>query len=192
MIILSLVISISTALIGLIFQGVGIVFISYGFVIPLMLFLPRLFYLDKQVKQVVKFKWVKKIEYYSFFLVLFNAFGSLILHDLGFQYDRFLHFIAGFLGSIIFLFIWLPVSTKLNFNRFLIFVFFLSIFGIFLWEGLQYSVDQLFGTKLFFDANQNIKVDFLEDVFFGSCGLILALFYAKRFSKNILFVLSDY
>jgi len=182
MIIASLVISIGTALTGFFIKNKAVVFISYGFIIPLALLLPRFFYyFDSKVKKTVNFNWVRKLDFFAFFIVALNAPGSLILHDLNFQYDRFLHFSVGFLSLIIFFFLWLPV-TKIKGGcipkkQFLIFIFFVLFIGLFFWETLQYITDYLFGTKLFFDLGQNISIDSSEDIFFGFLGLVAAVLY---------------
>lgn len=190
MVIASLSISVITALIGFFVKSKGIIAISYGFVIPLTLLLPRFFYyFDSKVKKVVKIEWVKKLDFFAFFLIIVNAPGSLILHNLDFQYDRFLHFVAAFFALIILFLLWLPAmkvkGKEVQKKHFLIFVFVILFIALFFWEGLQYSIDYKFGTKLFFDKNQDIKTDFIEDIFFGLSGLIVSLFYLNRYFDRI-------
>ena len=191
MIIVSLIVSIATALTAFFIGGKAIVVISYGFVIPLVLLSPRFFYyFDSQVKKAVNFQWVRKIDFFAFFILFFNAPASLILHDLNFQYDRFLHFSAAFFGLIVFLLLWLPVvrvkGKEIKKTSFLLFVLIVSFFGLFLWEGIQYSIDQVAGTDLFFDPNQIIFRDVSEDIIFGLAGLILALAYVNHSFKEFL------
>jgi len=193
MIIFSLLISFTAVLIELFTRSRGVILISYGLINPLFIFLPRIIYFfDSKVRKVVKIEWVKKIEFFTFFVLLFNAPASLILHDMGFQYDRFLHFSLAFLSFIIVLLFWLPVmrvrNKEIN-KRLLILFFLILIIGFFLWEGIQYSTDQIFGTKLFFDEVQEIRIDFWEDIFFGTCGLILSVIYIKSSFKKFLSVL---
>lgn len=194
MIIASLFVSVATVLIELFTRGRSVVLVSYGFIVLLLIFLPRFFYyFDVNIKKTVKNEWVKKIEYFSFFIIILNAPASLILHDLGFQYDRFLHFAVPFFALIIFLLLWLPVmkinGEEIKKRKLLICLFLILFASLFLWETLQYSIDQIFGTKLFFDAEQKIEVDFLEDILFGTCGLIAALFYINYSFKKFLLVL---
>lgn len=194
MIIASLFASVATVLIELFTRSRGIVLVSYGFIILLLIFLPRFFYyFDAKIKEVVKKEWVKKIEYFGFFIVISNAPASLILHDLGFEYDRFLHFAVAFFSLIIFLLLWLPVmkinGEEIKKRKLLICLFLILFTSLFLWEILQYSIDQIFGTKLFFDSEQKIEVDFLEDILFGTCGLLAAVFYINYSFKKFLFVL---
>lgn len=194
MIIASLAASIITVLIELFTRGEGIVLVSYGFVVLLLILLPRFFYyFDANIKKTVKIEWVKKIERFGFFIVILNAPASLILHKLGFQYDRFLHFSVAFFAFMIFLLLWLPVmkinGEEIKKRSLLLYLFAFLFIGLFLWEILQYNIDQLFGTKLFFDAKQEIKIDFLEDILFGTFGLFAALFYVNYFFKKFLLVL---
>ena len=194
MIIASLAVSIATALIEFFSRNRGVIIVSYGFVIPLLILLPRFFYnFDAKIRKIVKAEWMKKIEYFGFFIVVSNAPGSLILHELGFQYDRFLHFAAAFFSLIIFLLLWLPVmkisGEKVKKRNLLLYLFAILFVCLFLWEILQYNIDQLFGTKLFFDAKQEIKIDFLEDIFFGTCGLLAAVIYVNFSLKKFLLML---
>ena len=194
MIIASLVVSIATFLIELFTRSRNIVLVSYGIIAPLLIFLPRFFYyFDAKIKEVVKYEWVEKIEYLSFFIIILNAPASLILHNLGFQYDRFLHFVVPPFSLIIFLLLWLPVmkinGEEIKKRKVLICLFMILFASLFLWETLQYSIDQIFGTKLFFDAKQRIEVDFLEDILFGTCGLIAAVIYINYSFKKFLLVL---
>ena len=194
MIIASLFASVATVLIELFTKDRGIVLVSYGFVILLLILLPRFFYyFDANIKKTVKKEWVKKLEYFGFFIVILNAPASLILHKLGFQYDRFLHFSAAFFAFIVFLLLWLPVmkinGEEIEKRKLLFYLFAILFVSLFLWEILQYNIDQIFGTKLFFDTEQEIKVDFLEDILFGTCGLLAAVIYVNYFFKRFLLVL---
>lgn len=191
MIIASIAVSIITSLIEFFTKGRRIVLVSYGFIIPLLILLPRIFYrFDSKIRKVVKFEWVKKIEYFSFFIIVLNAPASLVLHELGIEYDRFLHFSVAFFAFIIFLLLWLPVikirRKEIKKKSFLPYIFILLLIGLFLWEALQYDIDQFFGTKLFFDLEQEIKIDFLEDILFGILGLFVALFYINLSFKKFL------
>jgi len=194
MIIASLFTSVTTVLIEFFTRGRGIILVSYGLIVILLILLPRFFYyFDENIKKTVRTEWVKKIEYFSFFIVISNAPASLILHDLGFEYDRFLHFAVAFFSLIIFLLLWLPVmkinGEEIKKRKLLICLFVTLFSSLFLWEILQYSIDQIFGTKLFFDAEQKIEVDVFEDILFGTCGLIAAIIYVNYSFKKFLLVL---
>jgi hypothetical protein len=190
MIIFSLSISLVTALTGLLLEKRAIIAVSYGIIIPLAIFLPRFVYkFDPKVRNVVNWKWVKKLEFFAFFIIILNAPGSLILHDLDFQYDRFLHLFSAFFAFIIFFLLWLPVlkikGKKIEKRSFLLFVLITLFIALFFWEALQSSIDMVFGTKLFFDKSQTIEVDFSEDICFGLLGLAAALIYSDRYFEKI-------
>ena len=55
-------------------------------------------------------------------------------------------------------------TITINHKRILKIAFLIVFAGLFLWEGFQYIIDRLFGTTLFFDVAQDIKIDFLEDI----------------------------
>lgn len=194
MIIASLAASVATTLVEIFTRDRGIVLVSYIFVIPLVILLPRFFYsFDSKIKRTVKVEWIKKLEFFGFFIVILNAPASLILHDLTLGYDRFLHFAAAFFSLIIFLLLWLPVmkinGEEVSKRKLLLCLFLILFFSLFLWEALQYNIDQAFGTALFFDPEQEIMVDFWEDIFFGTCGLLAAVFYLNFSLKKFLVVL---
>lgn len=132
---------------------------------------------------MVKIYWPFK--FYSAFL---NALSSLILHEMGFQYDRFLHFSDGFLAFIIavliFILFWaLKKEQEINKNK--IILSFIAIFtGIFFYELLQYSIDRLFGTQLFFDIKQSIEIDVREDIILSFLGLIFSAIYVNYFFEK--------
>jgi len=44
-------------------------------------------------------------------------------------------------------------------------------------------------STLFFDTKQEIKIDFLEDILFGTCGLLAAVIYINFSFKKFLLVL---
>ena len=193
MIIASLAVSIGTGLAGFIIDK-RIVLISYCFIIPLALLLPRFFYhFDSKIKKTVNLKWIRKVDFFAFFIVLFNSPASLFLHDLNFQYDRFLHFAAALFSLIIFFLLWVPVvrirCKKIKKRDFLLFIFVVLFIALFFWETIQYGIDQTFGTKLFFDKSQDIRIDVLEDIIFGLLGLIAGMLYlVHNFDKITLSV----
>ncbi|SRR4030042_5329868 len=194
MIIFSLSISLITALIGLLLEKRAIIAVSYGIIVPLVVFLPRFIYkFDSKVRNIVNWKWVKKLELFAFFIIILNAPGSLILHDLNFQYDRFLHLFGAFFAFIIFFLLWFPVlkikGKKIEKRNFLLFVLITLFIALFFWEALQITIDTVFGTKLFFDQSQTIEVDFSEDISFGLLGLIAALIYLNYSFNKFLSVL---
>ena len=186
MIIISIALSFITALIEFIERGKMIIIIPYGLVVPFFLLLPRLIYTTSVTfKKLVNVQWLNRIEQISFVILLLNAPASLILHDLGFQYDRFLHFAGGALVFAIAVLIYLPIDKKIfrgqtRKMRVLVVSFGVILVGVFIWEGYQYVADALFGTNLFSDAVQEINVDFWEDIIFGELGIITAFVYFKH------------
>lgn len=170
------------ALIELFFRGLTIVSVGYGVVVPTLISIPLILFFVNLNLQKTGSKTIKKIYYYCLLLILINAPGSLILHKMGIQYDRFLHFGVAFLVVPLTMLLYSLLmqalgSGAINFKRVLKGTFFVVLAGLFLWEGYQYIIDQFFGTTLFFDVVQNIEVDFWEDIFFGFLGLITGYLY---------------
>jgi len=190
MVIASLILSFITAFTGFLLNGELVFIISYGIIIPLLILLPRIITkFDKKLSAVIiKKKWLKKVDFYVFFIILFNAPGSLVFHELGFQYDRFLHLGTAFFAALILLLILLPSAEvrkkKIKKSSLLLILFTILFFSLFLWEAFQYTSDQIFGTKLFFDVKQPIELDFGEDIFFGFLGLMIAIFYISHSFKQ--------
>lgn len=186
MIVVSIALSFITALIEFIGRGETIIIVSYGLVVPFFLLLPRIVYTaSAALRELANNQWLRRIEQISFVILLLNVPASLILHDLGFQYDRFLHFASGALVFALAVLIYLPIDKKIFHGRIsktrVLTVALVVIFvGIFLWEGYQYAADMLFGTNLFSDAVQEINVDFWEDIVFGAIGILIAFIYFMR------------
>ena len=184
---LSILISIFTSFVESLTNQRWDIIIPYGIIVPILLFLPRL-YLYQKLKNVVRKKWIPRIERINFLMLVANAPASLILHELGFQYDRLLHFIVAFLSFQALILLFLPIYNiikKKQATKFkaLVFAFTVSFIGIFLWEAYQYVFDIGFGTHLFSDAVQDIVVDFWEDITFGFLGILTALWHVnKRFN----------
>jgi len=98
-----------------------------------------------------------------------------------------LHFTAAILGFFVALLFLSPVFTKLpdkkDKSRALTISGLVTFVGLFVWEGVQFSSDKLFGTRLFFDVAQPIQIDFTEDILFGFAGLLVALLLSKHSRK---------
>lgn len=186
MVFIGITISLLTAVYELLTQQRGIVWVSYGIVNPILLLLPRIiYYRGQNIKERVAGNWVKRIELFGALIILLNAPGSLFLHDMGIQYDRFLHFMMGMFGifityMIIYTFYKKPEANK---KQILIWSGVSILLGLFLFEWWQFTADRLFGSQLFFDTEQNIKTDFWEDIVFGMAGLISGLFLVKNFPR---------
>lgn len=97
-----------------------IVMIPYGIIIPISIFIPRIaFWLNKKSLDNVTPEWIGFIDFSIFLVVAFNAPLSLFFQQSGYQYDRFLHFIAPFLFVIMGVLILMP--SKIFDNNNLIF-----------------------------------------------------------------------
>jgi hypothetical protein len=165
------------------------VWVAYGFINPLIFSAPRIgFFGSEVIRKRVTSEWLKNIERLGAVLLLINAPGSVYLHGLGIQYDRFLHFAAAALIYFIVLLLLSPffrqVSSSDEKVKLLGFVFAVAFFGLFVWEGIQWSSDRLFGTQLFHDVVQPIVQDATEDILFGAAGLLLAMLALKH-SKRL-------
>jgi hypothetical protein len=189
-VILTFILTIAVALIEFFGRGIDDVYIAHGIITPIFLFIPLiLFFLQKQLQET-GVKTIKKLYGYFFVIILINAPGNLILHEINIQYDRFLHLAMGFLILSPLMLFCVLISKMLhieitNHKLFLKTAFLVAFIGLFLFEGLQYTTDQIFGTKFFFDATQNIKVDFFEDIVLGFVGLFLTFLYYLKLPKKL-------
>ncbi len=163
----------------------AVIWIPYGIVNPLLFSMPRILRATiPAVRARVGEEWLRTVEILAALIILVNAPGSLILHDLGIQYDRFLHFICG----VLILLIVVPlVSAIRGFGASVSVTLWISVtlvfVGLFGFEAFQYSSDRVFGTLLFHDQVQSIERDVMEDIIFGTLGLALtvaALARSKR------------
>ncbi len=148
-------------------------FISYMFVIPLLVSLPVLF--EHFSHRPSHYR--THIDRLVFAIVALNIPGSLFLHEQfsQFQYDRFLHFSVGILLMPLAYYLLLFLCPSLTFSRSsLLGIFFILFIGLFLWEGNQFLRDKFFHSKTFYDYSQGIVQDFWEDIMFGSVGLVIS------------------
>lgn len=158
--------------------------VPYAFVIPVFVILPRaLYYTYARARNRASAEWLAKMERALFIIVGLNAPASLYLHNLGFQYDRFLHFAMGavyFYAFVLLIAIFFEHPDILMRGTPFVALIVGGIAMAFLWEGSQYTLDQLFGIHLFSDRVQDIKRDFWEDIIFGILGGIITLTYLKH------------
>jgi hypothetical protein len=153
---------------------------TYGLINPIFVALPRVFfYVHPYLRLRVNRQWCFMLEFFSFWAILFNAPGTLWLHQAGIQYDRLLHLSAGVITTATIAVLLVPFFARLPASKMkkivLSATFTFACFGIFLWEGIQYTSDRLLGSRLFYDVTQNIRQDFLEDIFFGFLGILVGV-----------------
>lgn len=183
---IGLLVSWSTALLALWINPKPVVWIAYGFVNPLLFALPRIAAaVSPAVRARLAPSWFRTVETVAILVILVNAPGSLVLHDLGVQYDRFLHFTVGALVP----FLAVPVVAAIRGRgatrpgTFWIAAA-LTLIGLFGFELFQFTTDRVFGTLLFHDEVQAIQRDVTEDIMFGTLGLLLSAIVLRR-SKRV-------
>lgn len=168
-----------------------VVVIPYALVVPLVLLVPRAAY--RYLRSAVTPLWLASIERLQLYIFALNAPASLWFHHMGFQYDRYLHFMVGAL-LVPYFFLWYVairrrIAPRYMFRiaSFILMTAYIGIVSVFAWELYQHTVDTLFGTQLFFDSRQPITVDFWEDIFFGLLGMCVGFIYLRaaydRFSR---------
>lgn len=196
MIIIIILVSVSTAVVEFFVKGTPtVVFYSYAFIVPLIVLVPHVLYAtSRRFSERISDGWLLWIDRLVFGVIIINIPGSIYFHEAGIQYDRFIHFGGAFGVFLISIFLFIAfrhsfANKSINIGRILGILFFVLFIGLFLWEGFQFKLDQLLGTRLFFDTAQSIEVDFWEDILFGLLGLITALFYANHSFKKLLSVL---
>lgn len=159
-----------------------VIWVPYAIVNPLLFSLPRLARaLVPAVRVRVGESWLHTVESVAALIILVNAPGSLVLHDLGVQYDRFLHFVCGVLVVLLAV----PVISAIrgrgaSASKTLWISVVIVFVGLFGFEAFQYSSDRIFGTQLFHDQVQTIHQDVTEDIIFGTLGLALSAFVLWR------------
>lgn len=150
----------------------------YGFVNPLLILFPRIIYYRwSWIRERTTVALIKRIEFLGALIIIVSVPGSLFFHDLGVQYDRFIHFSTGillvFMASVIASAFYENHSDNkkhiLKWSGIAVFI------GFFLFELFQSYMDMIFGTHLFFDLKQDIVIDVTEDILFATFGLVLGL-----------------
>lgn len=117
--------------------------------------------------------------------LIFNAFGALGLFKLyavGFEYDKFVHFLVAFLlsGEAYYLFrVWYGWNRK---KAMAISAAIILISGI-IWEPAEFLLDIIFGTQTLGLYGKEVTRDTLADISFNFLGVFLGL--AVTFLKKI-------
>ena len=150
-------------------------------VTPILLFLPRDLYKIKLIRNNYNANLLFLTELFSLIFLINGASGNLFLYKLGIDYDSFVHFINLLLITILvalfYTFLCNKYNIKINNKKVAIFSFLNTlVFGVLLWEPFQKLNDILFGTQLFHDFVQDIKLDTLLDVSFGTFGVLVGSF----------------
>lgn len=178
MLIIGIIISLLTSVYELLTQQRGVVWIMYGFVNPLLILFPRIIYYRwSWIRERTTVALIKRIEFLGALIIIVSVPGSLFFHDVGVQYDRFIHFSTGillvFMASVIASAFYENHSDNkkhiLKWSGIAVFI------GFFLFELFQSYMDMIFGTHLFFDLKQDIVIDVTEDILFATFGLVLGL-----------------
>jgi len=184
MIIITILTSLIVAVVDYVVEGrMTIVVNSYGFVVPVLVLLPHIACtVSDKVATYISKEWLRRFDWYAFFIIAINIPGSIYFHDLGIQYDRFIHFGSVFFGTLLVLIFYLLIQIQIRKRHTLksytlLFSLVFVFAGLFLWEAYQYTIDAVFGSKIFYDASQSIVLDVKEDILFGLAGLILAIAY---------------
>lgn len=183
---LGILLSWTTALLAVWLNPKPVIWIPYGIINPLLFSLPRLARaFIPAVRARVGAPWLRTVESVAVLIILVNAPGSLVLHDLGVQYDRFLHFACG----VLILLLAVPIVSAVRGSgasayKTLWISVILVFVGLFGFEAFQYSSDRIFGTLLFHDQIQAIQHDVTEDIIFGTLGLAVSALVLRR-SKRI-------
>ena len=107
--------------------------------------------------------------------LLLSAFGTLWLYWLDFKYyDSILHLVfPAFITLISYDF--LRAITKIKEPRVRWVGFYIVIFLIFLWEGLEFSSDLIFGLQ-----SQTSRLDTISDLVLGAIGSFIGLLYLEN------------
>jgi hypothetical protein len=163
--------SILVGVYGFFYLNDPIIYVPYGLITPLTF----IFLTSPRVFAPIR----RKLELLGALIIFINIPGSLYLHGLPIQYDIPLHF---FMSWIVFegLYLTFPIIFKKKVGYpVLVGAVFL---GGLLYEGLQNSVDLIFGTNLATDLTQTKLVDFWVDIAVNAMGAIFGVF-AKKISK---------
>ena len=159
------------------FQAEYYLAFTWIILVPLLMLLPRNLYKINFIKNNYNHKLVDTFEILILIILITSAGFTLGLKDINIDFDSFFHFLNSVIYTIITGIIYYIIRarnyiipSRLEVTLFT-FVFNL-VLAVILWEKFQYFNDQIFGTKMFYDEFQNIKLDSFLDQVFGSIGTI--------------------
>lgn len=154
-----------------------------SFVCAFLIFLPKILFrkhdADKQ-KVITELQVVVSI---ALILNGIGTLGAFQLYTVGFQYDKFNHFVIPFLMTIQtfrFFNIWKGYSIKRSLTLAGLIVF---VGGI-LWEVLEFSSDLIFHTRTWGVYGLDAWTDTIGDVSFNTLGIIFAIFVMTFFNRK--------
>lgn len=167
----------------------GAVLFGYGVVGPAALVLPRLSRaLSREWKRRTSPAWTRRMELYISLMALAYAPGSLYFHRVGIQYDRLLHLVSAFLATMAVTFVIVPFlrpGDAVQRRRAETVVLIVAFANLLIWELIEWGVDLLFGTRLFYDVGQDLFWDVVEDIAFGEAGVMLAWLKLRRERRRL-------
>lgn len=160
------------------FMGVIALFSAFLIVSPRFIFEPSSEELNKQKS----LNLLQAVLVVGLVLNSFGALGLFQLYKIGFEYDKFLHFVVSFISVMAlsrFGFNWYGWS----FRKSIILSAILVIFGGFLWEFFEFFGDSFFKTQMLGYYGKFIVKDTVWDLainLFGVIGGIIALNFIKN------------
>lgn len=160
------------------FMGVIALFSAFLIVLPRFIFEPSSEELNKQKS----LNLLQAVLVVGLVLNSFGALGLFQLYKIGFEYDKFLHFVVPFLSVMVFScfgFNWYGWSFRKSIILSTVFV----ILGGFFWELFEFFGDRFFKTEMLGYYGKFIIKDTIWDLatnFFGIVGGIIA----SNFIKN--------
>lgn len=183
LIILSPVIGISAFYAGMIDHFALFSFFVFG---PVLLLMPRWLIGKRQLQDGFNQSASDFLEIFAITVFAINSFGAIYAFKNIPNYDSAAHILNSAIAYFLLLILFFRKNGKYQDKAIAIISSFLIIvvLGV-LWEGYQKSNDVLFGTHMFYDPRQPIRLDAATDIFFNMVGAFVAAIIANIYWNNI-------
>lgn len=153
---------------------------------PALLLAPRYIINDRQLREKFKPETLDLLEIFAIAIFIINSFGAIYAFKNIPNYDSAAHILNSAIACFLLLILFFRKNGKYQDKAIAIVSSFLIIVvsGV-LWEGYQKSSDILFGTHMFFDPRQPIRLDAATDIFFNMVGAFIVAIIVNIYWDDI-------
>lgn len=127
-------------------------------------------------------RFINRLKTSSLVIFYVNSAGTLLLYKY-YEYDQLAHFITFVMLTLIFVISLKKIAGE-SFKIITPLIFLVMFIGGAAFELVQFSIDQIFNSTLFYDATQPISMDVLTDIIADSAGAIAGLVIFKLKNKK--------
>lgn len=153
---------------------------------PILLLIPSRLLDGRQLREKFNHEALDLLRMFAIAIFITNSFGAIYAFKKIPNYDSVAHILNSAIAYFSLLILFFRKNGKYQDKAIAIMSSFLIVIvsGV-LWEAYQKTNDVLFGTHMFFDPRQPIRLDAATDIFFNMVGAFIAVVIANIYWNNI-------